>query len=184
MSGKLVILSGPSGVGKDTVIDEWRRTDPDVTRVVAYTTRSPRPGEQDHVDYHFVSRDDFLRQANDKRFLEFKEVHGNLYATPKHDMEEMLEQGKIAVLKIDVQGALAVMNLRPDATSVFLLPPSMAELERRIRDRGTEDPAQLQRRLDNALGEVDQAPKYRHQIVNDDIERVIEELVLLTRARR
>ena len=117
-SGRLVILSGPSGVGKDTVINAWHARDPRVERVVAYTTRPARPGETDGLDYHFVSVDTFMELAADGAFLEYKEVHGNHYATPLRDMEAMLSAGKIAILKIDVQGALTAMELRPDAMSV------------------------------------------------------------------
>lgn len=181
MSGKLVILSGPSGVGKDTIIDAWREMNPRVERVVAYTTRSPRPGEVDGVDYNFVSVSDFQNKASQGEFLEFKEVHGNWYATPLTDMEDLLRGGKIAILKIDVQGALHAMSLRKDAVSVFILPPSMEELEARIRGRGLDDSEVIEKRLLNAQDEVAMAPKYQHRIVNLDValtvsmlERIVE----------
>jgi guanylate kinase len=170
VNGKLVILSGPSGVGKDTLIDAWREINPRVERVVAYTTRAPRPGEVDGTDYHFVSVPDFQTKASNGDFLEFKEVHGNWYATPLTDMEQLLLDGKIAILKIDVQGALHAMTLRKDALSVFILPPSMEELENRIRGRGTDDPAVIEKRLTNAQEEVATASKYQHRIVNLDVE--------------
>ena len=174
--GRLVILSGPSGVGKDTVIDRWRAVNPYVKRVVAYTTRSPRQGETNGTDYHYVSVARFLQLVEEGAFLEHKEVHGNYYATPLHDMEGMLEAGQIAILKIDVQGALAVMKLRSDATTIFLLPPSTEELERRIRSRGTDDHSVIEKRLKNAREEIALADRYQRRIVNDDIERVIAEL--------
>jgi len=174
--GRLVILSGPSGVGKDTIIDAWSKLNPRIRRVVAYTTRAPRPGEVDGIDYHFVSVARFLELAESGAFLEFKEVHGNHYATPLHDMEAMLEEGLIAILKIDVQGALAAMELRPDAVTVFLLPPSTEELENRIRGRGTDDATTIQKRLLNAREEIALADRYQRRIVNDDVTRVVEEL--------
>ena len=176
----LLILSGPSGVGKDTVIDAWRARDPRVERVVAYTTRAPRVGEVDGVDYHFVSVDQFLECAEAGDFLEAKEVHDHHYATPLKDMNALLKAGKVAVLKIDVQGALTVMALRPDAVSVFLLPPDPDELARRLRDRGTDDPAAIARRLDNARNEVALAERYAHRIVNDRVDAVVERLAGLT----
>ncbi len=176
----LLILSGPSGVGKDTVIDAWKARDPRVTRVVAYTTRAPRAGEADGVDYHFVTVARFLERAEAGDFLEAKEVHGHHYATPLKDLERLLEAGKVAVLKIDVQGALSVMPLRPDAVSVFLLPPDPDELARRLRDRGTEDEAKIATRLENARGEMALAERYTHRIVNDDVDAVVSKLVELT----
>lgn len=180
MSGRLVILSGPSGVGKDTVIDAWKTADPRVRRVVAYTTRAPRHGESDGIDYHFVPVDRFRELADAGAFLEFKEVHGNFYATPLHDMETMLREGAIAVLKIDVQGALSAMELRPDAMTIFILPPSDQELERRIRGRGTDDEATIEKRLHNARREIEISDRYQHRIVNDSVEAVVQALIGLT----
>lgn len=175
-SGTLVILSGPSGVGKDTVIDAWREVDRRVRRVVAYTTRAPRPGEVDTVDYHFVTPERFHELAADGHFLEYKEVHGNFYATPLRDMEAMLADGLIAILKIDVQGALSAMELRPDAETVFILPPSEEELERRIRSRGTDADAVIVKRLQNARDELAQSHRYRHRIVNESVDGVVSAL--------
>ena len=177
--GRLVILSGPSGVGKDTVIDAWRSADPRVERVVAYTTRAPRVGEQDGVDYHFVTLERFESLAEGGHFLEHKMVHGNGYATPLTDLEQMLAAGKIAILKIDVQGALAVMQLRPDAESAFLLPPDAEELERRIRGRGTDSEDAIAKRLSNARDEMEAARHYQHRLVNQSVPEVVAELVRL-----
>lgn len=176
-----MILSGPSGVGKDTVIDAWRRQDERVQRVVAYTTRVPRPGEQDGIDYHFVTADRFHELAAAGHFLEHKEVHGMFYATPLTDMEAHLRDGKIAILKIDVQGALEAMKLRPDALTVFLCPPSWDVLEARIRGRGTEDEATIAKRLRNAQDELAQAHRYQHQVVNEDLAKCVQELEAIVR---
>ncbi len=176
MKGKLVILSGPSGVGKDTVINAWHAQDPRVVRVVAYTTRPPREGERDGVDYHFVSRETFDRMAARGDFLEYKKVYENFYATPLKDMEALLASGQIAVLKIDVQGALSAMKLRPDAITVFLIPPSMDELEHRIRNRASDSDQSIAMRLDKAREEMEHAGNYQHQIVNDELPGVITQL--------
>lgn len=177
----LVILSGPSGVGKDTVLKAWSTANPRVVRVVAYTTRAMRPGEIDGIDYHFVTQDEFQARVDRGAFLEHKEVHGNLYATPLEDMERLLAEGKIAVLKIDVQGALTAMELRPDAKSIFLLPPSTEELEARIRGRATDDEATIQKRLENAREELAVADRYQHRVVNRDIDQAVTELEGLVR---
>lgn len=174
--GRLVILSGPSGVGKDTVIDAWKAQNPSVHRVVAYTTRAPRPGEVHRVDYNFVTYEDFHAKALAGDFLEFKEVHGNWYATPLADLDAMLEDGKVAILKIDVQGALTAMEKRSDALSIFILPPSAEELERRIRGRASDAPEAIVKRLENALAEVAMAGKYQYQVVNRSVEETVEEL--------
>jgi guanylate kinase len=172
-----MILSGPSGVGKDTVIDAWQEIDPDVVRVVAGTTRFPRPGEKDGVDYHFLSEEEFIQMVEDGGFLEHKEVHGKLYGTPAQSVEELLRAGKTALLKIDVQGALAVMQVRPEVVSVMLVPPSWEELEARIRGRKTETEDQIQVRLGNARWELDQAHLYQHRVVNQKVEVAVSELM-------
>lgn len=176
MSGRVVILSGPSGVGKDTVIDAWRARDPRVRRVVAATTRDPRPGEVDGVDYHFLSDEEFLAMEKAGEFLESKLVHGRRYGTPLAGMRDLDAQGCIAILKIDVQGAIEAMTKLPDALSVMIVPPSWEELERRIRSRGTEGEDALRSRLDTAKAELAEAHRYSHRVVNDDVGRCVEEL--------
>ncbi len=176
MTGKLVILSGPSGVGKDTVLERWSQANPLVVRVIAFTTRLPRTGETEGVDYHFVTQAEFDEMARQGAFLEHKTVHGFSYATPLVSMTAMLAEGKIVVLKIDVQGAIEVMRLRPDAISIMLLPPSTEECERRIRGRGTDSEEVLQKRIANMHEELSLASRYMHQVVNDDLENCVREL--------
>jgi guanylate kinase len=180
-SGKVVILSGPSGVGKDTVIDAWIAKNSAVSRVVSYTTRAPREYEKSGVDYHFVHVSDYHSKAENGDFLEHKEVHGNWYATPLSDLKSMLSDGKIAILKIDVQGALHAMELLPEAISVFLLPPSQEELERRIIERGTESSEVIAKRLQNSREEIAMAMHYQHQIVNDDVAEMVRQLEEITK---
>ncbi len=169
-------MSGPSGVGKDTVLNEWMRHNPRVQKVVAYTTRAARPGEVEGVDYHFASYDEFIIRAEAGDFLEYKEVHGNYYATPLSDMEAILAEGKAAVLKIDVKGAMTAMELRSNAITVFLLPPNADELERRIKERGLDDPKVILQRLYNAREELALAVNYEHRIVNEEVHATVAEL--------
>ncbi|BBO23495.1 MAG: guanylate kinase [Fimbriimonadaceae bacterium] len=174
--GVLLVLSGPSGVGKDTLLDAWIASNPRVRRVITYTTRPPRPNEENGVDYHFVTEERFHQLADAGHFFEHKSVHGNWYASPKTDALEFVAQGYIAVLKIDVQGALDVAQDFPEAVLVFILPPSGEELERRIRNRGVGDEDEVLRRLANAHGEISKADRYHFRIVNDEIDRAVSEL--------
>ncbi|MCG9895222.1 MAG: guanylate kinase [Fimbriimonadaceae bacterium] len=181
IQGRPVILSGPSGVGKDTVIAAWQARNPRVRRVVACTTRSPRPGEVDGVDYRFLSDEEFRAQAEAGEFLEHMIVHGRGYATPWQGLQAIVDDGGIALLKIDVQGAEAVRRQMPNIVSIFLLPPTREELERRIRERGTEDEAALALRLKNAEEELAQAARYDHQVVNSDVEETVDRLEEIVR---
>ena len=176
MKGILLILSGPSGVGKDTLVNAWVDANPRVKRVVAYTTRPPREGEVDGVDYHFVSRETFDAMAANGDFLEHKLVYGNGYATPFAELNELLETGRVALLKIDIQGALEVMEKRPDAVTVFIMPPSEVELERRLRSRGTDSPEQIDRRIQSVQDEIKVAERYQHRVVNNFIDTAVAEL--------
>lgn len=177
VSGRLVILSGPSGVGKDTVIDAWCARNPQVQRVIAATTRPPRPGEVDGVHYHFRGDEDFKAMARVGELIEYKFVHGYYYGTPLKQTERLLQSGSIAILKIDVQGGIDVMQKRPDAVSIFLMPPSEEELERRLRRRGTEREGDVALRLRNAQDEVKIATQtYSHLVVNDKVDRVVDQL--------
>jgi len=176
MSGRMVIFSGPSAVGKDTLLDRWAEINPRVRRVVTYTTRAPRNGEVEGVSYHFVTESEFKRMAAEGAFLEAKEVHGNFYGSPAREADALIVEGNIAVLKIDVQGALDVMKQRPDASTIFILPPSFEELERRMRSRALDSEPAIQTRLKDALWELDQASAYRSKVVNDDLTRAVEEL--------
>jgi len=176
MSGKLVILSGPSGVGKDTLLEAWQAVNPLVERVVAACTRAPRPGEVNGVDYHFLTVAEFEAMIAEDAFLEHKRVYDNYYGTPLSDMERRLSEGKIAILKIDAQGALDAMKIRPEAVTIFILPPSDEELERRIRQRGTDSEEQIQKRLASARWEIEQSEHYQHKVRNDEIEKAVLEL--------
>ncbi len=174
--GRLAILSGPSGVGKDTVLEQWQKVNTQIVRVVAATTRLPREGEVDGVDYHFLTEPAFRVMAEEGGFLEHKQYGSSWYGTPLDQVEDLTKQGKVALLKIEVQGAAEVRALIPEVLSIFLLPPSFEELERRIRDRGTESEDQIQKRLSRAKEELAEADTYAYRVVNDDLMRCVEEL--------
>ncbi|MBR1606696.1 MAG: guanylate kinase [Clostridia bacterium] len=168
--GMLLVISGPSGAGKGTLYNRVLAADPTITFSVSYTTRGPRPGEVDGKDYCFVTEDQFRQMLDQDGFLEHADVHGHMYGTPRQPVLDALEAGRSVMLDIDPQGALQVMEKMPDCVSVFILPPSFAELRRRLTGRGTEKPEEIERRLHNARGEVKFMGKYQYLVVNDDLE--------------
>jgi len=180
---RLVVLAGPTAVGKGTVSAYVREQFPDVWLSVSATTRAPRPGEVDGVHYHFVDEAEFARMERDGELLESAVVHGrNHYGTPRRPVEEALAAHRMALLEIDLQGARQVRDSMPDALFVFLAPPSWAELERRLVGRGTEDAEERARRLDTARVELAAEEEFGETIVNDDVRRAAEELVSLMRS--
>lgn len=176
MRGRLVVLSGPSGVGKDTLLDRWAGKDPNVARVVAATTRKPRKGEVHGVHYWFMGSAEFRAKRSAGAFLESKKVHGNWYGSPVEQVDALIAAGKTTVLKIDVQGAFEVRRLRPEALLLFIRPPSMEELERRLRSRRSETPAKVRKRLLVARHEIGRSKRYDVVVVNDDLDRAVEEV--------
>lgn len=174
-----MIISGPSGAGKTTLLQRiFLESSLPLIASVSATTRSPRPGEQQDRDYHFLSREEFarLREAGD--FLESCEVYGqgDWYGTLRSEVTPSLAAGKWVVLEIDVQGTISVLRQFADAVTIFVQPDSLAELERRLRDRGTESPAALERRLDVARREMESKSLYRHLVINDNVERAAREI--------
>jgi guanylate kinase len=175
--GPLIIVSGPSGSGKSTIIK--RLLDDSGLPLhlsVSATTRDRREGEIDGFHYHFWTREQFLAERDRGGFLEWAEVYGNLYGTPFVEVEPHRAEGTGVILDIDVQGAQQVRSRCPDSVSLFLLPPSLAELERRLRRRGSEDEARLQRRLRAAEAEMAHAGEYDRQIINDDLDRTVAQV--------
>lgn len=168
--GRLFVVSGPSGVGKDTVLVQLHRLLPDVVRCVTATTRAPRPGEVHGRDYLFMSLTEFTQMVDRQEFLEYARVNGNLYGTPKAWVDEQRAQGHDVILKIDVQGGLTVRTKARDAVLIFLQPPSVQELERRLRARSTETEEQIMTRLLDARSELQQIPNYDFVVVNDDVD--------------
>ena len=177
--GKLVVLSGPSGVGKSTLLQRvLKRADVPLVMSVSATTRSPRPGEVDGVDYHFLSEDDFARRRQADQFVECFEVFGkgHWYGTLAEEVVPQLERGHWVVLEIDVKGAASVVDKFPDAITLFIGPESLEVLEERLRGRGTEEESAVQRRLGQAREELAAADRYAHYIVNDDLDRAVAEV--------
>jgi guanylate kinase len=182
--GLLIVISGPSGVGKDTVIKRLLELDPNLTYSVSCTTRAPRAGEVDGVNYRFVSRQEFERLIDAGAFLEYATYDGNLYGTPIAQLDEVRAAGRDIVLKIDVQGAEQVRKRAPDALRIFLAPPSMDELLRRRTERHTESAEDQSSRQRIANLEMALASHFDHEVVNDDVERAAREILAIIQAAR
>jgi guanylate kinase len=176
---RLTVLSGPSGVGKGSVIAAVRRRHPQVWLSVSVTTRAPRPGESDGVEYHFVDDAEFARMVEAGELLEHASYAGSSYGTPRAPVEQKLAAGVPALLEIELQGARLVREAMPDARLVFLAPPSFEELARRLTGRGTEDDERVRRRLDLARIEMAAEDEFDELIVNDDLEAAADRLVAL-----
>lgn len=176
---RLTVLSGPSGVGKGSVVAEVRRRHPHVWLSVSLTTRPSRPGEVEGVHYHFVDPAEFAHQVDTGELLEHARYAGHSYGTPRRPVEEQLAAGVPALLEIELQGARQVRAAMPDARLVFLTPPSFDELARRLRGRGTEDPERVRRRLDLARIELAAEDEFDDLVVNDDVEAAADRLLAL-----
>jgi guanylate kinase len=182
--GILFVISSPSGGGKGTLIRRLLQTVPGVGYSVSWTTRAPRPGEVDGVNYRFVSEEDFTKMRQANGFLEWAVVHGNLYGTARAAVKKEMANGRDIVLEIDVQGARAVRKAMRSVVSVFILPPSFEVLRERLTARMTERPEELELRLANARGEVEQYRYFDYLVLNDEVERAAEELASVVRAER
>ena len=176
-SARLFVVSGPSGVGKGTLVARVRDRLPGLGLTVSATTRAPREGEKNGVSYYFMDDSEFARRVENGEFLEWANVHGHRYGTLRAEAERLMAEGSSVVLEIDVQGGLNVRKVYPDVVLVFIEPPSTEELERRLRGRGTEDESSIELRLANANHEMELASLYDVRIVNDDLERATDELV-------
>ena len=176
--GKLFVISGASGVGKSTVLAKVMETRPDLTFSVSATTRAPRPGEVDGVSYYFVSKDKFLDMIVKDEFLEYDDHMDHYYGTPKAQLEEKLSRGHV-LLDIEPNGAFAVKHARPDAELIFIAPPSVEELEKRLRSRGDTSEEQIIKRLGRSKWEMEQGKKYDHYVVNDQVEACAEKILAI-----
>ena len=174
--GKTFIISGPSGVGKSTVLSALLEKRSNVYFSVSATTRDPRPGELDGIHYHFMDVDSFRKWIAMDQFLEYAEYVGNFYGTPKRFVDEAMEQGKDVILDIEVQGAIQVTSKRPDTVRIFIAPPSWSELERRLTERGTDSKDKIQKRLLRAKVEFQTAHTYDYFVINDTVENAVKEL--------
>lgn len=182
--GMLVVISGPSGTGKGTLCNKLLNDDPSLSFSVSATTRAPREGEIEGVHYFFVSEQEYDDLLAKDAFLEHATVHGHRYGTLKSQVDRMMEKGVNVLLDIDPQGAREVMRQRPDCVSVFILPPSYKELRVRLHTRNTDDPQEIERRLGNARGEIEQMHLYQYAVVNDDLELAYQQLSAIIAAEK
>lgn len=178
-NGKLFVISAPSGAGKTTLVKRIVTTRSDLKFSISYTTRQARSGERDGVDYFFLDRSAFESMRNDGEFLEHAEVFGNLYGTGRQQVSDLCAGGHDVLLEIDWQGARQVMANDPDCTSVFILPPSVDELERRLRGRGTDSEEVIRRRLGEAVDDISHWTEFDHAVINDDLDRAATELLAI-----
>ena len=176
MTAKLYIIAGCSGVGKGTLIKEFLKRNNDIIFSISYTTRSPRPGEEDGVNYFFISKEEFEKMIKNDGFIEYAEFSGNYYGTGKEFVQKKLANNQNILLEIEIQGCAQVKSKIPDAVSIFILPPSLQELEKRLRGRHTETEEVIQRRLEIAKKELEESKKFDYCIVNDNIEIALKEL--------
>nr|WP_022847532.1 guanylate kinase [Desulfurobacterium sp. TC5-1] len=184
MKGLLIVISAPSGTGKTTLVNMLMRSFPQIEFSISCTTRKPRPGEVDGKDYYFISLEEFERKIEKNELLEWAEVYGNFYGTPKDKVLKALNEGKDVLLDIDTQGALQVKKNYPEAVLIFILPPSLKELERRLRSRGTEDEETIEKRLLIARRELSLATRYDYIIINDRLQEAFEKLKSIVTAER
>ncbi|HID00359.1 MAG TPA: guanylate kinase, partial [Piscirickettsiaceae bacterium] len=182
--GQLYILSAPSGAGKTSLVKRLIETDPQIRVAVSTTTRPPRPGEIDGQHYHFTDVDTFKEKINQGDFLEWAEVFGNLYGTRKSQVMQLLAEDVDVILEIDWQGAEQIREKMPDALSIFILPPSLEELERRLTGRGTDAAEVIARRLAEAKAEMRHYPEFDYVVINDDFDTAFTELHTIFKANR
>lgn len=181
--GLLLVMTGASGVGKGTLREKWL-SEQDVFYSLSWTTRAARAGEQHGVHYHFVTQQDFEAHAQGQGFLEHAEFAGNHYGTPRGPIEAALERGQDVILEIEVQGAMQVAAQSSEAILIFIMPPSLSELRRRLEGRATENAEQIERRLSRAREEILEAHHFRYVVLNDDLNRAVDDLHAIQRAER
>jgi guanylate kinase len=184
MSGNLFIVSAPSGAGKSSLVKALLERDGNIRLSVSFTTRAPRAGEQDGVHYHFIDRDSFQTRLGSGEFLESAEVYGNYYGTSQRWIEDEMAAGCDILLEIDWQGATQVRRLMPQARSIFILPPSLAELQRRLQGRGTDSDEVIARRMAAAREDISHALEFDYLLVNDRFEEALADLLAIARSER
>ncbi|HFB67972.1 MAG TPA: guanylate kinase [Calditrichae bacterium] len=181
---QLVVLSAPSGAGKTTICKKLVERNPDFRISVSATTRPPRPGEVDGVDYYFISPEEFQQKIARGEFLEYENVHGNYYGTLRETVEELLDNGFTVLFDIDVNGALKIKQQYPDAILIFIRPPSLEELKRRLRKRKTEKPEEIEKRLQRLPEEYQKAVFFDYEVVNDDLLRTLLTIEKIIRTKQ
>ena len=182
--GMLVVLSGPSGSGKDTVLEVLKESDFSFDKTISATTRDMRDGEKDGVDYYFIDKNTFEERIKNQEFLEYTIYNDNYYGTPKSEVERLVDKGGCILLKIEVEGAGNIRKAIPDALSIFIIPPSMEELERRLRGRGTETEESFQRRFKAAKEELARANEYDYVVINDDLNLCAEQIIKILESEK
>ena len=182
--GNIFVISSPSGGGKSSLIGRVLKKVPGLTLATSHTSRPPRAGEKDGVEYRFVTRKEFLAMRREGEFVEWVSLHGHLYGTSRRELDRLTAQGKDILLDIDIRGAASVASIYPRAVSVFILPPSLAVLEERLRKRGSESEEQIRTRLTTAVREMRAATRYRYCIVNRTLSRAVAELEAVITAER
>ena len=176
--GKLIVISGPSGVGKSTIRENLINKKDNLWYSISMTTRDKRDNEKDGIDYYFVTKDEFLKNINNNNFIEYAEVYnGTLYGTPKDKVEEMLNKGINVILEIDVEGALNIKKEYKDAILIFIAPPSMEELETRLRLRKTDKEEKILERLEKAIKEVANKDKYDYIVINNNVDETVNDII-------
>lgn len=174
--GSLIVISGPSGAGKDTIVEKLLKKNKNASLSVSATTRLPRPGEKDGVHYYFLTKEEFEKKIEDNEFLEYAEYNGNYYGTPKSGILDKLNQGIDVLLVIEIQGALKIKEMIKEALFIFILPPTMAELRRRLIGRKTEDREKVIKRFKTAYNEINEVTKYNYVVINDELEEAVEKV--------
>lgn len=175
-NGLLVVISGPSGAGKGTICSRLKEEFKDLKVSVSATTRKPREGEEEGTSYFFINEEDFIKRINNDEFLEYAKVYGNYYGTPKNEVFKQLEEGNDIILEIDIQGALQVKKNYPKGVFIFILPPSLSELNKRIENRGTDSKDVIMKRMQCAYDELNYAFEYDYVVVNDEVEAAVEKI--------
>lgn len=177
--GCLIVVSGPSGTGKGTVCSALLEKHKEIAYSISATTRQPRTGEVDGVNYYFLAKNVFEKMIEDGELLEWAEVYGNYYGTPLKKIQERLAVGQDILLEIDTQGAMSVKEKFPDEIYIYIMPPSLKELERRLKTRGTDSAESIERRLKSAAGEMEIAERYNYIVVNEQVEQAVEQIAAI-----